>query len=95
MKKIVGFNRSKGTFTDKKTGELISYDNINVHLICSSNSDASLHGYLAVTEKVKYEVAEKVLGLPEKDWDKLINKSVQLEYTSGKFPKLESVVISE
>lgn len=95
MKKIVGFNRSKGTFIDKKTGEFITYDNINLYLISTSNSDSTLHGYLSSSEKVKYEVAEKVLGLPEKDWDKLINKPVQLEYTSGRFPKLESVVISE
>ena len=95
MKKVVGFNRAKGTFTDKKTGELVSYDNFQLHLICTSNSDASLHGYIAVTEKIKFEVAEKVLGLPEKEWDKLINKPVVLEYTSGRYPKLESVVISE
>lgn len=95
MKKIVGFNRSTGSFTSKQNGEVINYDNINLHLIVSLNSDPTLHGYMSITEKVKYEVAEKVLGLPEKDWDKLINKNVSLEYTGGKYPKLESVIVSE
>jgi len=91
MVKVVGFKRSTGTFTNKSTGELIVYDNINLYVIQSVNSDANLHGLMCDIIKLKYECAPAVLGLPEKDWDSLIGKEVLLEYTGGRYPRLESV----
>lgn len=95
MTKVVGWKRDKGSFTQKDTGELVEWDNIILNLIASRNSDAELHGYESVQEKVKTSVAEAVLGRPFDKFDELINKEVQLFYTSGKYPKLDEVKIIE
>lgn len=95
MIKVVGFKRSTGIFTDVSTGEARPYDNVIVYFIQKKNSDPLLHGFSCLEYKVKYECAEAVFGLPEKDWDKLINACVSIETTSGRFPKLEEVIILE
>lgn len=95
MTKVVGWKRDKGNFTNRETGELVEWDNIILNLIASRNSDADLHGYESVQEKVKFTVAEAVLGRPFDKFDDLINKEVQLLYTSGKHPKLDEVKIIE
>lgn len=95
MIKVVGFKRSTGIFTDANTGEGRPYDNVTVYFIQKKNSDPLLHGFACLEYKVKYECAEAVLGLPEKDWDKLINSVVSIETTTGRFPKLEEVTILE
>ena len=93
MKKILGWKRSTGSFVDKKTGQLVDYDNINLYLEISSNSDPLLHGHMTIVEKIKYPCAEFVLGVKESDFDQLIGCEVQLGYTGGAYPKLEEVHI--
>lgn len=95
MKKIVGWKHVTGEFTDEKTGELKKFDNLNLYLICTQNSDPNLHGCTAVVEKIRWQAAEAVLGLPSNRFDELINKEVFLEYTSGRYPKLENVSIAK
>ena len=95
MVKVVGWKRDKGSFVSKESGELVEWDNIILNLIASKNSDADLHGYEAVQEKVKASCAEAVLGRTFDKFDDLINKEVQLIYTVGKYPKLDEVHIIE
>ena len=93
MKKVVGWKRDKGNFTNRETGELVEWDNIILNLIVSRNSDPDLHGYEAVQEKIRYASAPAVLGRPYEKFDDLINQEVSLEYTAGKYPKLDEVRI--
>lgn len=93
MIKIVGYKRTTGTFNSDKTGELIPYDNINLYIVQSVNSDSNLHGHKTDILKIKYSVAEAVLGLPESDWDSLIGQFVICNFTVGRFPRLESVEV--
>lgn len=93
MKKILGWKRSTGSFVDKTSGQLVEYDNINLYLEISSNSDPLLHGHMCTVEKIKYACSEAVLGVKESDFDSLIGCEVSFDYSGGKYPKLEEVHI--
>lgn len=49
--KLIGFEVSKGSFTNEKTGELVEYSNRNLNLITDSGEDESHVGYSFYSEK--------------------------------------------
>lgn len=86
MVKVIGYEIKKGTFTNDKTGELIDYDNINLHTITDQNTNVV--GCSSSILKIKSKEFERITG--HKIPNDLINKEVTLSYT----PVGNNVVLS-
>lgn len=91
MYKIVGFKRSTGSFTDKKTGKEIEYDNLNIYCVCKLNSDNAVVGHSVDTLKIKWDSAPAITGLSPEKFSSMIGKEIGLEYTGGAYPRLECI----
>lgn len=86
---LVGFIRSVGDFTDKKTGEVIKYSNRTLHLISDEGSDSDNIGFAPfAVEKIKLKQLSSILLCREDDSDvdnalkDLINKHVNLRWAA-------------
>ena len=84
---LVGFIRSVGDFTDKKTGEIIKYSNRTLHLISDDGSDDDNIGFSPFdVEKIKLKQLSSILLCREDDTavdnalKALINKHVNLRW---------------
>lgn len=84
---LVGFIRSVGDFTDKKTGEKIFYSNRTLHFISDDGSDVDNIGFSPFdVEKIKLKQLSSILNRPEDDTavdvalKSLINKHVNLHW---------------
>ena len=86
MVKVIGYEVKKGTFTNDKTGELIDYDNINLHTITDQHTNVV--GCSSSVLKIKSKDFEQITG--HKTPNDLIDREVTLNY----IPVGNNVVLS-
>lgn len=88
MTKFIGFKRKNGNFTNKDTGEVVTYDNYDLYFITGNVPD--IIGYYPSEYRVKGNVIRQVLGIEAKSGDDFIfdilydmlNKEVMLSVLS-------------
>lgn len=73
--KFIGFKRKKGSFTNEKTGELVSYDNYSLYFITGGVPD--IVGYYPSDYKIKGDVICQVLGLDSRAGDNAVIQHLQ------------------
>ncbi len=76
MVKVIGYEKKKGTFINEKTGDLIDYDNINLHTI--TDEYKNIVGFSSSVLKIKSKDFEGITGF--KSPDELLDKEVTLGY---------------
>lgn len=86
MVKVIGYEIKKGTFTNDKTGELIDYDNINLHTITDQHTNVV--GCSSSILKIKSKDFKQITG--HESPNDLIEKEVTLNY----IPVGNNVVLS-
>lgn len=83
---LVGFERNVGSFTDKKTGEVIKYSNREVRCITDIGADDRNIGYTFISEKFQMSALSVWLNVREDDnsvdnaLKSLIHKPVEIAY---------------
>lgn len=68
--KFIGFKRKNGTFTNEKTGELVSFDNYDLYFITGSVPD--IVGYYPSEYRVKGNIIRQILGYDSKVGDDIV-----------------------
>lgn len=70
MTKFIGYKRKKGNFTNKDTGEVVTYDNYDLYFITGSVPD--IIGYYPSEYRVKGNAICQVLGFESNTGDNII-----------------------
>lgn len=82
--KFIGYKRKNGSFTNEKTGEVVSYDNYDLYFITGGVPEIT--GYYPSSYKIKGNSVRQILGMNAQVGDnevlatlsRMVNKDVLL-----------------
>ena len=87
---LMGFENSNGTMTDKRTGEVIQWDNMIIHVM--SNDRAETNGWFCDHIKCK---SKNAVVLGAENLEALLYHPVYLQYDiTAKEPTISAIIAS-